>query len=812
MNRGERPSCRLFPGIFLISTTTLALEISLSRYLAVTRNYHFAFLVVSMAFLGYGASGSFLASLRHRFLQDINSWRSRAALLYSWTILACFIGSNILSFDLIELNWSPGKLFLFPLLYFLLAIPFFFSGIIISLTIAQFPEAIARIYFADLSGAALGTILSFGLFSLRGDRGVFPLLALLPLGAGLFFISKKQKLSWAAFCLTILLLVILLAWSPGFLEFRLSPYKPLSVALRHPGAKILATKWNALSRVDIIDSPAVRYAPGLTLFYEHPLPPQVGISIDGQEISAITFFSQEPEAQKDLAFLDHLPHSFIYQINPSPQVLLITPKAGLDLLSAYYHQAATITAIEDNPLLIQLLQSQLKTFSGSLYQRPKIKLLLKHPRAALNKLKKSFQVIIFPFTDVFGASATGLFGFRENYLYTREAFRRTLKLLTPDGWIVQSFYLLPPPRQELRAAITWIEVLEAAGCLPQQHLLLLRTWGTLTLFIKKTPIQGREITAFKKFSEENSFDLVYYPGIKPQEANRYNQFPEPVYYQYSQSLLSPQRAKFLQEYLFNLKPPSDNSPFFYNFFKWSRLKDTYLAFGQKWLPFLEGEGVVPLALLQAIIIAALLILSPFLFSPSPKSHLKAINVFGYFYLIGMSFMFIEITAIQKFILFLEHPVYSLASILFMLLLSTGIGSLSSSMIEQKWPKLSPKKMLILLGGVEISYLFWIKLLFSQSIQLTPGIKFCLTWLTLFPLGFLMGLPFPAGIRRLKYFSPQKIAWAWAVNAFSSVINSILAIFLAFFIGFQGVWVLGGIGYLGAAFLLNLSHHGHKTDS
>lgn len=175
-------------------------------------------------------------------------------------------------------------------------------------------------------------------------------------------------------------------------------------------------------------------------------------------------------------------------------------------------------------------------------------------------------------------------------------------------------------------------------------------------------------------------------------------------------------------------------------------------------------------------------------------------------------MFIEITAIQKFILFLEHPVYSFASILFMILLSTGIGSLFSARIEQKWPRVGLKRIIVFLGIFEISYLFWIKLLFSQGMHLAPGIKFCLSWLTLFPLGFLMGLPFPAGIRQLKGIPPRKIAWAWAVNAFSSVINSIMAIFLTFFIGFNGVWILAGLGYLGAAFLLDFSHHRHKSNS
>lgn len=814
MGEQKIPSLSLLLGISLTSGTTLALVIIFTRFFSITRNYHFAFLVVSLAFLGYGASGTFLAFIRKKPLISLDLWRSWLSLFYSTSIMVSFLISNALSFELIELTWTPQKILILPFLFLLLAIPFFFSGCVVSLTVSQFPEQISSIYFADLTGAAMGTVLALGLFSVHGDRGVFPTLMLPPLLAALLFASKKQKMVKIFSCLIFILGAILIWQQPKFCEFKISPYKPLSLALKHPGAEILTTKWNAISRVDIIKSPAIRYAPGLNLFYENLLPPQLGVSVDGQEISALTYFSLNDKNDQSLKFLDHLPHSFVYSLVSSPKVLLISPRAGLDLLLAVYHRAKEIISIENNPLLIQILRTDLGDFYGHLYEQPQIKVLSCNPRAGLSKSKDNFDIIVFPFTDIFAATGTGLYGFRENYLYTQDSFRQAFELLSPQGWIIQSFYLLPPPRQELRALATWIEVLEDRGLSPSFHLLALRTWGTFSIFVKKNPILPADINIFKKFSGKNFFDLVYYPGITPEEANQFNQFPEDIYYQYTQLLLSQDRAKFIHNYLFNVKPPSDNFPFFFNFFKWSKLKETYQVFGQKWLPFLEGEGLIPVLIVQVLLLASLFILLPLRYLKFQIENLKFnfFKTFSFFYLIGMSFMFVEITAIQKFILFLEQPVYSFAAILFIILTSSGVGSLLSHRIEQRWSSKGIKKIMIILGLGEISYLFWLKLLFAQGINFSPGTKFILTWITLFPLGLMMGFPFPTAIRQLKDLSSPPIAWVWAVNAFSSVINSVSAIFLAFFLGYNGVWVLGGLGYLGATFLLDFSHHRHKTDS
>ncbi len=173
-------------------------------------------------------------------------------------------------------------------------------------------------------------------------------------------------------------------------------------------------------------------------------------------------------------------------------------------------------------------------------------------------------------------------------------------------------YLLPPPRQEIRILAIWIEALEKNKKDPAYHIIAIRSWGTITYLVKKTPFSKKEIQITKNNAERFLFDLVYYPGIKAEEVNIFNKFDTPLYYNISLQLLSPSKRKnFYKKYLFQVKPVSDNQPFFSNFFKINKIKTTYKALGQKWLPFLNGEFLVPFLLIQSIVIAFILIFLPF---------------------------------------------------------------------------------------------------------------------------------------------------------------------------------------------------------
>jgi hypothetical protein len=801
---------RSLAGIFLVSSATLCLELSLTRYFSISQQYHFAFLVVSIAFMGYGASGSFLSLLKKRELIDRDKFLSCSSLLFSLTILASFFLCNLLPFDFIKLSWDKGQITLIFLYYFLLSIPFFFAGLTISFAISSSSTLVNKIYFSDLLGAGTGTLFVLVVFLPRGDRGVILFVSFLALLSSLLFSTGRSNRFKSLLACLMAGEIALFLLAPSWLSFRISPYKALPVALKFPQAKHVLTKWNAVSRVDILESTALRYAPGLSLLYDKTLPPQFGLSIDGEELSAITAMGNRQNPSFE--FLSFLPASLAYSYVERPRTLLIEPKGGLDVLSALYFNAGQIKVIERNPLTLKLLRKELADPTGNLYNQKNIQLLSANSRTALKQEKGTYDLIVFSLTDVFGATGTGLHGFSENYLYTVESFAHILSRLSPDGLISMTLYLLPPPRQELKLLATWIEAMERSGLDPALHLIALRSWGTISFFIKKSSFTQQETQKLKDFSTKCLFDLVYYPGIKSEEVNIHNILDNPLYYNLTLQLLSPpEREELYRGYLFQIKPATDNRPFFSNFFKLTKLKATYRILGQKWLPFLQGKFLVFLLLIQSFIIAFVLILLPLHIYRRREKREKGVSVKTFFYFgsIGMAFMFVEIIFIQQFILFLGHPLYSTSVIIFSLLFASGAGSFFSKKILGRDLRRNLRKSLLICAGLVILYLFLLPSFRDLFIHLSPPLKMALTFLTVFPLGFLMGFPFPTGIRLLAEQEKGLIPWAWATNAFSSVVNSISALMIAFWAGYSFVLVLASGGYLFALLFADFSHHGDK---
>ena len=802
---------RVLGGIFLISSATLCLELSLTRYFSISQQYHFAFLVVSIAFMGYGASGTFLSLFKAHKSIDRDKFLSWSALLYSLAILACFFLCNLLPFDFIKLSWDKGQLAFVFLFYFLLSVPFFFAGLIISFAISRTSSLVNKIYFSDLLGAGTGTLLVLVVFLPKGDRGVILSISFLALLAAFLFSEGRPVRFKVLLAILMAGEIVLFLLAPAWLSFKISPYKALPVALKFPQAEHLLTKWNAVSRVDILESSALRYAPGLSLMYGKKLPHQLGLSTDGGELSSITRIenTQEPS----LEFLSYLPASLAYSFVDSPSTLIIEPKGGLDVLSAFYFNAGQIKVIEKNPLILKLLREELAKPSGNLYHSKKVQSVSAFSRSALKREKDTFDLIIFSLTDVFGATGTGLQGFSESYLYTVESFSHILNRLSPNGLVSVTRYLLPPPRQNIKILATWIEALEKNKLNPATHTIVIRSWGTISFFIKKSPFSQQDIQRLKDFTDKCLFDLVYYPGIKADEVNLHNILDSPLYYTLTLQLLSPpEREKLYRNYLFQIKPASDNRPFFFNFFKLTKLKTTFTALGQKWLPFLQGEFLVFLLFIQSLIIAFVLILLPRIVLRKQGDRKKGISwkAFFYFSLIGMAFMFVEIIFIQRFILFLGHPLYSISIIIFSLLFSSSLGSFFSKKILGLDKRKNLTKSLLFCAGFIVLYLFLVPWLFDVLAHLSLFMKMFLTFLVVFPLGFLMGFPFPTGIRLLAEQEKGLIPWAWATNAFSSVVNSISALLIAFWTGYNFVLLLASFGYLLALFFTDFSNHRDKS--
>ncbi len=785
---------RLLLGIFLTSAATLTLQIAIVRLLSVAQWHHFAFLVVSLALLGYGASGSFLSSFPSILRRDLPSFLSGSSWLFSATGLGAFLLSHQIPFDVARIAWDRWQILYIFLFYLVFSAPFFFSGLTLSAALTRLSGQSGRIYFSDLTGAASGCILVLGFFTVFGGVGTMVAACLLGGMASMAFAWKNGK-SFMFRLIWLLLLVPFLSWNPPFLELPISPYKELNVALRFPGAHLLETRWSALSRIDLLESSAARTAPGLSLEYLHPLPPQIGLTIDGSRMSPITGFRGDPKTTEDLAFLDFLPSSLPYRIIRPERVLILQPKGGLEVLNALRHRAKEIVAVEADPLIVDLLKGPYRDQSGGIYLREETRVYVRDSRSFVRGVESGFDLIVLPLVESLGASTTGFSGLHEEYGLTTEALRDYLRALRPGGFLFLNVYLLPPPRAELRLISMGKEALRKTGEDLRDHLLVFRSWGTFSLLLKKNPILPEEIQTLKSLCRKLRFDLVAYPGIREEEANVFNRFPRPLYFRGVESILHDGK-EFISSYPFDLSPPTDDRPFFHYYFRWGYFGEIYRLAGEKWQILLEGGFLVPVVFLLALLASLMFMVAPLCFRKKEKVGAFRNHSFFwlfYFTLLGLGFMFMEISLIQKFILFLGHPVYSVSMIIFSLLVFAGLGS-RISMKMGTISSLNLQRVLLLNTLFLLLFAFFLfpTLTFFQG-QAFP-LRLLITVLFIAPLGVTVGMPFPLGIRWVGERQPPLIPWAWCANGCASVIGAILPVIIALYGGFQMVIILASLLY------------------
>ena len=791
---------KIFFILFLCSFSSLGYEITLTRIFSISLSYHFAFMIISIAMLGIGASGTLLSlypKLKNPSLIGIYSG------LVGLGISVSYLLSNQIPFDPVKLHWSRLQLFYIALTYLFLSLPFLFTGLTVATAFSSFSAKSGLFYGADLLGAGMGSIGVLSLMTVIGPHQVVFMLSSVALWASLFSLTRK----WAvASSILILINLSILILHPSFSQPRMSPYKGLRVALKYPGAEHLRTYDSPFSRIDLFKSPAVRFAPGLSLRYLEKLPRQIGLSIDGADINAIT----EAEDRTSLDFLSYLPSALPYTLGRNEEILIIDPKGGLQVLVAEYYQSKKIDKIESNPLLIKIIKKDLDQFSGQIYSRNTASGL---GRWRLRSKGKEFDLIDL---SLMGTVPSGTFGISEDYRFTVEAFREYIHHLKPEGILSVSLFILPPPRMELRLLHTMITALEENGVKKgEKQIAAIRSWGSICLLLKRSPFTLGEIEAIKRFARDRRFDLIYTPGIREAETNIYVRIASNAYFDTFQNILSPEiRPRFIRDYLFDVRPVRDDNPFFHYYLKLGKTQAIYNAMGKKWQFFIEEGYLLPAVFIQVLFLTLVLVLLPVVVRRNPKmtdtvevtkkDALKLnlnLNLFSlsYFAFLALGFMFVEIPLIQKMILSLENPPYAVATVLTSILISSGVGSLWSYKIPDLGRTPVPLVISIMILIYSLVLPFFANLISPFSMPL----KIPSVFLFFLPLGLLMGVPFPTGVKRLGTRDPSLIPWAWAINGCLSVLAPLLAVMLAMTTGFKIVLWAGSGAYL-LAFLTSFS--------
>jgi len=781
----------LWLGIALVSAAGLAFEIALTRLFAIAQGYHFGFLAISLALLGFGASGTALALRPALTRGAVTARLTHIALAFSLSLIASYLAINYLPFDSYRIVFERAQLIYLGLYYGALVAPFFIGGIGLGLPLAAFPAHTARAYAANLVGAGLGCLAALGALSYLGEvRAVIFAALLAALGACAFARAARQRTLALAGALALLWSVLLIA-PPPFFEAQISPYKGLSQTLRLPDARRVFAASNAFSRVEVVESTAVRSAPGLALTYRGELPMQRALFVDAEGVCPLTDAAPA-------ALLDALPVTLAYRLRPHARALVLQPGGGLEVLAALNADAREIVIVEENPLVAQVA----RTYAPRAFGDARVRVVTQSARGFVARSRETFDLVHLALSEPFRPVTAGAYALGENYLYTRESFAEFLNHLNEDGILVVSRWLQLPPTEETRAGALLIEVLEEhlARTSDQpvsvaEHVLALRSFSTMLLLVKRVPFTAREIETARAFAEQRQFDWVARPGIRLEETNRFNVLRENEYYRAFQPLLDrATRATFLANYAYDLTPPTDERPFFFHFFKWEQLPQTLQLIGKTWQPFGGSGYLILFALLALSVLTSVgLIVLPLVGLRAQWGSIAA-RVGGemvYFAGLGIGFLFVELALIQRLILFLDHAVYAFATVLFALLIASGAGSFVSARVSLRGA-LGALIVLILL------YPFLLPPIFQATLGAPFAARILLALALLAPLGFLMGIPFPKGIARLNNIAPNLVPLAWGVNGCASVVSSILATLGALTFGFWAVMVAGAGAYALAA--------------
>ena len=791
----EKPPRRLFAGIFLISLSIIMLELTLTRIFSVTMWYHFAFMSISIALFGIGVSGIYVYILPKKFPKEkVEQQLSMFALLFSISIEASFIIH--LGIPFIPRVSLPAAVSL-GLIYTTITIPFFFGGLCISLALTQFSGHVSKLYFSDLAGAGVGCMLLIPILSIFSAPNTIIIISIFACVGALIFNSPRKDRKIFQNCLVVLSLLVML-----LLLNMYSPIIDIDFTKGRVETKKMFEKWNAFSRIAVYRRwGGGMHGWGLSDRYEGYLPDQLVMNIDAGAATDIIKFDG------DLTKMEYLKYdvtSLAFHLKKEGRIFIIGPGGGRDVLTALATGQKEIYGIEINPIIVDVVNKVYGSFTGFLYSLPKTHIIIDDARSCITRSEKKFDIIQASLIDTWAATSAGAYTLTENNLYTKEAFMDYFDHLNEDGILTFSrWYFKDVEAETIRLVSIALAAMNDMGIkTPGRHLIVAmkaRTKerygpdGVGTMLWKKSPFTDSEIEAVENLCKKMGFEVIYTPL-----ANKQNTI--------SQLIGATNINKFWSSYPVDISASTDDKPFFFHVL---RLKDFWKAP----FPKTEGEAWFKQNKFAIFTLVSLLCITGFLcllfiFVPLwmfKKKDLKGIkggiNFLLYFGCLGLGFMMIEIPLLQRFILFLGHPIYALSVVFFSLLLFSGIGSFLTNFIKTERTRKALLFAILALVFLLTFYNLFLPLALKNLIGMGTSPRIMTSVLFLSPLGLLLGMPFPLGIKLVNQSAATIIPWLWGINGAMSVFASVFAIVVAMSFGFTIALWIGILSYLGAFFLI-----------
>jgi hypothetical protein len=482
---------------------------------------------------------------------------------------------------------------------------------------------------------------------------------------------------------------------------------------------------------------------------------------------------------KKMEFLDGYLQAAPYVIQKSPQVLVIGVGGGPDVLIALYHEAKHVVGVEVNSYTVRAIKEKWADFTGNIFNRPDVEIINNEGRHFLSRNNDSFDVIQLSGVDTWAAVLAGGYVATETYLYTVEGVMAAMEHLTPNGVLSYSRLVPDPPGETLRLAGLMAEGLRRRGVAnPGLQVVIIKGSLWADTLVKNCPFTAAEVGALRTWAKQNEFDVLFDPF--GQNDPRYELVLRG----------SPDRVEqFYGENLFDLSPPTDDRPFFFNYEKWRNLVMELKL--QRLAP--APSAILPMlcALGLSMLLATLGILMP-MCRHRVAGMPGAGSSIVYFGSLGLGFIFVEIALIQKLMVFLGGPTYSLAFTLFIILSFSGLGSYFS----RRWRALEALTLLAILIPVVIVLMsIVLSVAIPHLLGLALPLRIMVGILVISPVAFLIGMPFPLGLTIVGRLSPGWVPWAWAINSFTTVLGTLLAVLLSMHFGFHRVFLLAAFLYL-----------------
>ena len=779
----------IYAGTFLISFTSLVLEIALTRLLSVIALYHLAFFAVSVAMLGMTA-GAVIVFLKPNWFEPEKVDHSIAKACLAFAIITPCSLFFLTRLPIVTEMTAQNILNLVQLTIACL-LPFCCSGIAITAVLTKHKLPIGRLYASDLAGASLGCLFVLGASQIMTAPSLIVVSGFIGALATVSFASPFSRFGLRQVtALTLGIIAVLSIVNIG------TPYglQPLFVKGKYDNTQNhVVDKWNSFSRVVVYqqqNQPPALWGPGTGAPTRNVL--QYYADIDGGAGTFITQF----KSQDDIDYLRYDISNIVHYVRPSGNVCIIGSGGGRDSQSAILFGHKNITAIDVNSIFINLLQTQFKDFAG-IGGRDGVNLVADEARSYIAGTPEKYSVIQMSLVDTWAASAAGAFTLSENGLYTIEAWQTFYNHLTPDGIFTASRHYMPATLDETgrMVSLAAATLLQEGVNEPSRYIAVMAKGWISTLLMSKQPFSAEEISQLHKTSSQMGFDVLVMPGEPPQN-------------KVLGSILSAKSVAGLKAAVaaqpLNFLPTTDENPYFFNMLRLNHLE--VIDWSEKGV--LDGNisatYTLAVLILILLLISIIVIIGPLAirsrFSKGPRQDKILWSGALYFALIGAGFMFVEMGLIQRLSVFLGNPLYGLGVLLFTIIASAGIGSFFSDrlpLVRQPWIIVYPVCVAVLILAMR----FVMPVLGSGMAASPIMLKIIVSIGVMAPLGVLMGVCFPVGMRLVRLKRGNETPWYWALNGTFGVLCSALAVFVSIYVSISASLYIGVACYTAILFCI-----------